>query len=153
MSIHQLIYRSTASRRLADDELGRLIAQARIYNYSQAVTGVLFYAGQQFLQVLEGDPAVVRPLYEHIAHDSRQANVVKLLDASGPERLFPHWSMGFSEVCPAALARLLAYLEPELRAGQLPRGYHAQTVVAGLLREFVASLSAGPQLPICSKPD
>jgi len=35
------------------------VAQARIHNYSYAITGVLLYADRQFLQLLEGEPAAI----------------------------------------------------------------------------------------------
>ena len=59
MALQQLIYRSTAIRVWSDEELDRLVAQARIHNYSYAIMGVLLYADRQFLQLLEGEPAAI----------------------------------------------------------------------------------------------
>ena len=41
---HQIIYRSTATRVLGSQELARMVEQTRIHNFSQGITGLLFYA-------------------------------------------------------------------------------------------------------------
>ena len=40
MAVYQLIYRSVATRLLGGEELARMVEQARINNFSQAITGV-----------------------------------------------------------------------------------------------------------------
>ena len=59
MALQQLIYRSTAIRVWSDEELDRLVAQARIHNYSYAIMGGLLYADRQFLQLLKGESAAI----------------------------------------------------------------------------------------------
>ncbi|MBF9224113.1 BLUF domain-containing protein [Hymenobacter ruricola] len=147
MAIQQLIYCSTATRPLNEDELVQLVGQARIHNHSQAITGLLFYDGGKFLQVLEGEPAVVDGLYAHIAHDPRHTGLTTVLDAPVPARNFPEWSMGFGQVDSAALARLLGYLDPRCRAALLPRTCNVQEVIADLLRDFMAEQPPAPRRP------
>jgi hypothetical protein len=61
------------------------------------VTGILFGHGVNFLQVLEGDEAVIKKLYEHIAKDERHKNIVLLDFSPIAKRKFSGWSMqGFN---------------------------------------------------------
>ena len=138
MQLYRLIYRSTAARPLGSAELDRLVSQAQIYNFSHGVTGVLFYADQQFLHELEGPRAAVEEVYGHICHDARHAQVTLIDRAPAQHRLFPGWSLGFGEVEAPALARLASYLDPKSRALLFPRRCDAQLVIAELLQEFVA---------------
>ncbi|WP_201982421.1 BLUF domain-containing protein [Hymenobacter rubidus] len=143
MAIHQLIYRSTATRLLGDTELKRLVLQARIYNYSQNITGVLLYADQQILQVLEGEAAAVEQLHEQISEDERHTQLRVLLQEAVPQRIFPAWSLGFQQASPEVLHRLAAYLDPQTRTALLPRSCPMPDVVANLLHEFIAGRLAG----------
>lgn len=59
MAIHQLIYHSTATAPMGEEELAQLVTQARHYNGDRAITGVLFYADQQFLYLLDGTQVAV----------------------------------------------------------------------------------------------
>ena len=137
MPVYQLIYRSTATRLLGDEELARMVEQARINNYSQAITGVLFYAEGRFLQVLEGEEEKVEALYEYISSDSRHGEVVRIHSGPVPQRLFTHWSMGFGQVAASALARLSAYLDPEHLAALLPWTCNVEAFIADTVLEFV----------------
>ncbi|GAB3863816.1 hypothetical protein GCM10028824_00540 [Hymenobacter segetis] len=137
MAVYQLIYRSVAIRLLSDEELARLVEQSRIHNYSQGITGVLFYAEGRFLQVLEGEMEPVKVLYECIWQDSRHTEVVKLFSGPVAQRLFAGWSLGFGQVAPPALARLDAYLDPEHQAALLPSAYNIEAFIADTIQEFV----------------
>ena len=148
MALQQLIYRSTATNAWSDAELDRLVAQARIHNYSCAITGALLYADQQFLQLLEGESAAIEQMYQHIVHDPRHAHIVLLVREPVAQRLFPRWSLGFRKLLPAALTRLSGYLDPRYRADLLPSTCNAQEVFADLLREFVGELTPGGIRPL-----
>jgi hypothetical protein len=137
MAVYQLIYRSVATRVPSGDALARMVEQARINNYSQDITGVLFYAEGRFLQVLEGEEEPIEALYEHIRQDSRHTNVVRMHSASVGQRLFAGWSLGFGQVAARALARLSAYLDPEQQAALLPSSYDTEAFIADTIQEFV----------------
>ena len=62
------------------------------------MTGVLLHRDGTFMQVLEGDEDVVRPLYGTIAHDPRHADVVNVWGSLSPTRRFGDWSMGFRDL-------------------------------------------------------
>lgn len=114
-----------------------MVEQARINNFSQAITGVLLYAEGQFLQVLEGEMGPVEALYEYIRSDARHAEVLRIYSALVPHRVFTHWSMGFGRVTAPGLARLSAYLDPRHRAALLPGTYEVGEFIADTLLEFV----------------
>ncbi|MGY3087827.1 hypothetical protein ACVWYF_000853 [Hymenobacter sp. UYAg731] len=136
MPVHQLIYRSVATRLPGGEELARMVEQARINNYSQAITGVLFYAEGRFLQVLEGEEEPVEALYARILQDFRHIEVVKMHGAPVAERLFPNWSLGFGQVAAPALARLSACLSPGHLATPLPSAHDVEVFIAATLQEF-----------------
>ena len=88
MPLHHLIYQSTAQLAFTDDDLRALLEKARAFNSAHRISGVLLYHEGQFVQVLEGDEAVLRPLYDRIRRDARHTHVVKLADAPLPQRNF-----------------------------------------------------------------
>ena len=138
MIIHRVIYRSTATRVLGDNELGRLAEQARIHNFSYGVTGVLFHAEGHFLQMLEGEPEAVAMLYGHIYHDPRHTSLKTLYDAPVAQRLSSGWSLGYGTVKLAAFNRLTDFLDARRQAALLPDAYNKKEFAPDLLRKFVA---------------
>lgn len=92
----QLIYVSTAARRLRKEEFRALVDRARENNDRLGVTGVLVYRNGSFLHVLEGDDEdTVRQLYEVIRQDDRHKGVTLLKASSLAERNFPGQSLVF----------------------------------------------------------
>ena len=79
-------------------ELTALLEQSRAKNTSLGVTGLLLHREGTFMQVLEGEEDVVRPLYGTIAHDPRHADVVNVWGSLSPTRRFGEWSMGFRDL-------------------------------------------------------
>lgn len=74
-------------------ELGGLFSQARGNNKRSGLTGALLLRDDWFVQVLEGDEATVRALYERIAADPRHDSVTLLGTGTVTERVFARWSM------------------------------------------------------------
>jgi hypothetical protein len=89
--MYRSVNRIPAGERKA--ELGRLFTQARSRNKARQVTGALLLSGDSFVQVLEGDEAVVRGLYDTIAGDPRHGSVTLLEAAVVPQRRFARWAM------------------------------------------------------------
>jgi hypothetical protein len=71
--MHHIVYMSQATDHLTPITLVTLLMQARTLNERQHVTGALVYGHGQFMQVIEGEEAVVKNLYERIARDPRSA--------------------------------------------------------------------------------
>ena len=78
--MYQIIYASEATESFSSDQLAELLATARRRNRINRLTGMLVFCNQQFLQLLEGDPADVIATYDRIAHDPRHQD----LDGSAP---------------------------------------------------------------------
>lgn len=93
--VFRLIYRSRdqipmGSRKV---ELGALFSAARSNNKEQNITGALLVSDDWFVQVLEGDEAVVRELFAHIEKDPRHDSV-SVVDAQTVDaRVFARWAM------------------------------------------------------------
>lgn len=93
--VFQLMYRSRILVAAEDrgDELADLFTRARSNNQRRDITGALLVSGQWFVQVLEGDEAVVRSLFATIQTDPRHEDVELLFAEPADTRVFAHWSM------------------------------------------------------------
>ena len=89
----RLIYKSLPSQPISDPFLNRLHAEAATRNVKFGVTGFLHYGAGGFLQILEGEAAVVEQLAENIRADARHRDFLLLLKEGIAQRAFPHWSM------------------------------------------------------------
>lgn len=94
--VFQLIYASAATRPLDDLHLRRLLQTAHTRNAAVGVTGMLLYEAGSFLQVLEGDEAAVRAIFQRVSGDGRHTDVTLLFQGEVDERGFEGWSMGFA---------------------------------------------------------
>ena len=90
-----LIYVSSATQELGEDELLALLESARVRNTERNVTGMLLYSGGNFFQVLEGLEADVMAVYTAIERDPRHHDIIEILREPIDKRDFPDWSMGF----------------------------------------------------------
>lgn len=114
-AVLSLIYASRATSPVAGADLVTLLTGARRHNAAAGVTGLLLYAHESFLQVLEGEEAVVLPLYERISADPRHDGLRKLAQESVGSRRFVDWSMGFAHPDDLALAEDLPGFTPAVR--------------------------------------
>jgi Mg2+ and Co2+ transporter CorA len=90
-----LIYVSTATREMSDEDLLFLLEQSRSRNQKQHITGMLLYLNLTFIQVLEGAEKDVDEIYEAIVKDDRNTGNIIIERAEIRERTFPDWTMGF----------------------------------------------------------
>ncbi len=90
----RLVYLSTAVEKFDARSLGRMIEAAAAKNARLDITGVLLFAGDRFMQVLEGPQETVLPLFDTIQHDQRHTFVEVVQSESVSTRLFANWSMG-----------------------------------------------------------
>lgn len=94
----RLVYVSAASVPFAREDLIRLLESSRSKNERANVTGMLLYRDGDFMQLLEGDEARVKTLYQRIQRDPRHAGTILMLEEHSEERLFSDWSMGFRDL-------------------------------------------------------
>ncbi|MGE5476788.1 MAG: BLUF domain-containing protein [Bacteroidales bacterium] len=92
----QIIYRSTQARPLSMSDLQGILDKSRIKNAQLGITGVLFYDGSDFIQVLEGGEGEVQYLYGALLSDPRHRDVTLLSQMVVEHREFGNWAMAFA---------------------------------------------------------
>ncbi len=135
-----LIYVSSATMPLSEDELIGLLDQSRKRNRDLNVTGMLLYADGNFIQVLEGEEADVDAIFLSILNDRRNRGIIVIEKESIERRDFPDWSMGFEHVNDERKATLRGYtefLEREIPADEIVRNSNE---IVELLYSFKRSL-------------
>jgi hypothetical protein len=93
-----IAYLSNLSRQLSKEELFALATYASENNKKKEICGILLYSGNKFLQVLQGEEAAVKALYEKIARDSRHRNVTVIIESHSMAKEFGNWSMAFKDL-------------------------------------------------------
>ncbi len=106
-----LVYYSSATHEMSDEELQFLLEQSRNRNQRQNVTGMLLYAKGIFIQVLEGEKADVEEIYAAIEDDERNIGNIVVEKQDINERVFPDWSMGFRRIADGDVKKLRGYSE------------------------------------------
>lgn len=96
--LHRIIYLSSGQKDLTLLDVNVILKNAKAYNKSKNITGVLLYLDKNFIQVLEGTKDDVINLYEKIQLDNRHKNIIKVIEDTINRRQFEEWDMGFSEL-------------------------------------------------------
>jgi len=96
--MRQIIYLSSATYLFSKAELQVLLDHSRVNNARIGITGILLYREGNFMQLLEGEQAVIEGLYQKIARDTRHKGIICLLEGEITERSFPEWSMGYQNL-------------------------------------------------------
>ena len=133
-TLYELIYSSVQTRPFTPVKLSALLARCRVRNQALDVTGVLLHQKGVFVQVLEGESAVVSALYDRIASDPRHTNVAVFRRGPIQTRQFASWSMGFVELDAAALRNLGGW-NPLLQKGAATTPPNAERL-RGILAAF-----------------
>ncbi|MFS0771559.1 BLUF domain-containing protein [Sphingomonas sp. 1P08PE] len=96
--MQQLLYISSVHPGAAAtiDAAGILHASRR-NNARVGVTGLLFFDGKRFLQVLEGEPQAVEQTFARIQHDPRHRALVVLSHRTIETREFGEWAMAYRQ--------------------------------------------------------
>lgn len=94
--LSQLIYTSQAHEDLSPEALQAIASAAARNNARVEVSGLLIYDQGCFLQVMEGEDAVILALYQRLKKDTRHTNVVKLIHEPIAQRRFAQWNMGLA---------------------------------------------------------
>ena len=95
--MHRIIYFSSATHLLTDNELHLLLDKSRIKNSQNDISGILIHIDGDILQVLEGEKEKIQNLFELIKLDPKHSTIIKVFDNEVPTRMFENWSMGFSK--------------------------------------------------------
>lgn len=94
IALRQLLYRSKAVSR---PNVGEIVASSKRNNSIDGITGLLFFDGETFVQVLEGPENSVAAAFHRICADSRHESVTVISDARIEHREFAYWSMELRE--------------------------------------------------------
>ena len=90
-----LIYVSTATHLLSNEELLEILHVSRRNNQTGPITGLLLYKDGNFMQVLEGPEEAVREIFGKILKDTRHTDITVLSTDPIKERQFSDWKMAF----------------------------------------------------------
>ncbi len=101
----QLVYASAASDPATPALLDRILAQSRAANAAQGITGLLLHDNGSYFQVLEGPRHAVEATFTRIGADRRHGRVLRILTTPVTGRAFAGWSMGYSGITMADIAR------------------------------------------------
>ena len=91
----ELSYVSKATQDMGLSSLVRLFDVAHKWNQGQELTGVLFYEGGYFAQILEGRRKDVLFIWEKIQKDYRHKVLHRIDLDEIDQRLFPGWALRF----------------------------------------------------------
>ena len=91
----ELIYVSTAAKRMTKDNLQSILMESMRHNSDHNITGILLYDQGSFCQVLEGDKKEVLSIFKKIKKDKRHFNVITISEKDIQYREFSAWSMRF----------------------------------------------------------
>jgi Sensors of blue-light using FAD len=85
--------RSTSAAQQWADDANDITRQSAAHNGSVGITGILLAGNGHYLQLLEGPPASLQPLYERIEGDRRHTAIDRLIVDNGSRTsTFPEWS-------------------------------------------------------------
>jgi hypothetical protein len=94
----QTAYVSRAAVTMTQEALLSLLQQCLANNEASGVTGMLLYGNDTFLQVIEGEEAVLDEVVEKIRKDPRHSEIRFLHRKPIEHRQYTDWSMGFKRV-------------------------------------------------------
>jgi len=107
MPLFRLIYFSRAIVGLHEGDIETILASSHRNNQDADVSGLLLYADERFMQVLEGPRAAVNQTLTRVVRDHRHYQINVINAAAIHERRFLNGWMGYA-TDEAALHRLLA---------------------------------------------
>jgi hypothetical protein len=105
------MYASRAAQPLSPALLDPIFEQSRANNLRSGITGLLCFADDIFVQVIEGGRDEVCELFNSIVRDQRHQEVRILVYEEISERRFGNWSMGQVNLAAVNPALMLKYSE------------------------------------------
>ena len=97
MLLNHLCYYSRAASPITEEDVKEILSIASENNRKYGITGVLVYAEQIFLQVIEGHRDNLNYLYCSILHDARHYDCTLLYYGPIAHRRYFDWDMGYIE--------------------------------------------------------
>jgi hypothetical protein len=128
--MRRLIYLSLAAADLSEDQVAEIVSTSSLRNDEAGITGMLWFNGIHFAQVLEGEQEAVGSAMKRIVKDARHREIELISDGTDDRRLFGNWGMTRANDGPERLAMSMLML------GQ---AREMTTPVGGRLGEVVSS--------------
>lgn len=132
MVLYTIVYVSSARRGLTGPDIDAIVKGAREFNGSHGITGALLHHDGSFMQAIEGEESVVRPLYLRICKDPRHQSVITLMAEPIETREFADWAMGFENLSRAVLTEPAPRL---IGAAAERKGYSIRLLEDFMLRQ------------------
>jgi hypothetical protein len=132
----QMSYLSQASAPMSADQLLALLMQCRTNNTARGLTGMLLYGNGTFLQVIEGEDAVVDRLVATIEADPRHVGMRRLSRRSIERRQYADWSMGFERVTDDGLRQVDGLRDFSARDFNVETLADRQDVIDSLMSQY-----------------
>ncbi len=128
----RLIYLSRVWGNMTNTQLDQILADSRENNRQRKITGLLFYGGTSFIQILEGPESEVIKLYSQILEDERHHGC-RILDIHiTDKRVFENWAMAYVHSSKDDFEELSAVL-----TGRIKKHQQASHELASLLRKYL----------------
>ncbi|WP_423147368.1 BLUF domain-containing protein [Rubrolithibacter danxiaensis] len=137
-SLHTLLYVSTATEKLSDQELTDILAISRKNNTNMGITGIMIYGNGNIMQLLEGEKQALDNLYQKLKQDHRHFGLTKLLDKKIDSRSFESWSMGFKAASKKEYASLEGVFNPS-DSDTLTNLTSTSDTVISIIKHFAAT--------------
>jgi len=134
--MYSLTYVSSASSRFLEGDFERVAAVSANNNQRDDITGALLFKEGTFMQVLEGDEAVVCRTFARIASDPRHQGLITLLRGEIQERQFPEFSMRVELISGTSAIEPTSELVKALLAKSLPQAHALRNPSTALLMTF-----------------
>ncbi|WP_201984134.1 BLUF domain-containing protein [Hymenobacter rubidus] len=115
--LYSLLYHSHASRAVHEVTLTSLLRKARLHNQQAHLTGLLLFAKEQFLQVLEGPEPALSDLYARINDDPRHYDVHTLAYGLVEARTFAEWPMAYAPTDAAFIEKIIGTIPVPVAVG------------------------------------
>ncbi len=106
--MHAIAYVSSASWNLLQEQLDRIVSEARRLNALNGITGVLLYCDGNFMQYLEGEEDAVIETFARIRASESHYQINELMNQPILEREFGDWAMNFLLPGPDQFVELVA---------------------------------------------
>jgi hypothetical protein len=140
--MYYIIYLSAGTQWFDETELRNILAISHVNNSRNNITGLLLYGEGNFIQLLEGEEAIVQQTFERISADPRHTGITHIAGGTLNERNFPAWSMGFKSIDAASLTTFEGYFKP-VNENELPAGKEAHIGI-NLLKAFIRTAKLLP---------
>lgn len=102
--MRRVVYISRSRISHNPDELDALVNRSSVLNLWAGITGMLWWDGADFVQVLEGPHEAVGQTMQRILLDVRHTNVEVVLDRAVAGRIFGEWAMKRSDTSAESIA-------------------------------------------------